>query len=30
MLDRIDAAIRASGNLPFGFVAGLEGAIFEV
>jgi phosphoribosyl 1,2-cyclic phosphodiesterase len=30
MLDRIDAAIRASGNLPFGFVAGLEGATFEV
>ena len=30
MLDRIDAAIRASGNLPFGFVAGLEGAVFEV
>jgi ribonuclease BN (tRNA processing enzyme) len=30
MLGRIDAAIRASGNLPFGFVAGLEGATFEV
>lgn len=30
MLDRIDSAIRASGNLTFGFVAGTEGATFEV
>jgi len=30
MLDRIDSAIRTSGDLPFGFVAGTEGATFEV
>jgi ribonuclease BN (tRNA processing enzyme) len=30
MLDRIDSAVRASGDLPFGFVAGTEGATFEV
>ena len=30
MLDRIDSAVRTSGDLPFGFVAGTEGATFEV
>jgi phosphoribosyl 1,2-cyclic phosphodiesterase len=30
MLDRLDAAVRASGGLPFGLVAGMEGATFEV
>jgi hypothetical protein len=30
MLDRIDAAVRRSGDLSFGFVAGIEGATFEV
>jgi phosphoribosyl 1,2-cyclic phosphodiesterase len=30
MLDRIDSAVRASGDLGFGFVAGMEGATFEL
>jgi hypothetical protein len=30
MLDRIDSEVRASGDLPFGLVAGTEGATFEV
>jgi phosphoribosyl 1,2-cyclic phosphodiesterase len=30
MLDRIDAAVRRSGDLPFEFVKGIEGATFEV
>ena len=30
MLDRIDSAVRSSGDLPFAFVAGTEGATFEV
>ena len=30
MLDCIDSAVRTSGDLPFGFLAGTEGATFEV
>jgi len=30
MLDCIDSAVRTSGDLPFGFIAGTEGATFEV
>jgi hypothetical protein len=30
MLDRIDSAVRASGELAVGLIAGTEGATFEV
>jgi hypothetical protein len=30
MLDRLDSAVRASGDLAFGLIAGMEGATFEV
>lgn len=30
MLDRIDAAVRAAGDVTFALIAGMEGATFEV